>query len=221
MTKYTNVDIIVKKGVLRMSTAGVYVHRLNEEEFYTLLKNRYSENCCSIRAYKYLCDNMNKANGYKRNFSGEDYYVHPQAVAEVLINLVDADDTCVSVALLHDCIEDLDGDVEGVLRGEFGDDITDKILLVTKCKGVDYHIPEKLSEYLMGTLADEDAALVKIADRMNNNSTLTGATDFKKAKKTAETITYFIPLVREAAKKYPHNASFYAIAEEFFGRDID
>ena len=204
-----------------MSTAGRYVHKLNETAFDSLLRNRYGDSSASVRAYKYLCENMNKDHGFVRKFSGEDYYVHPQAVAEILIELIDADDECVSVALLHDCIEDMAGDVEGVMRDMFGDSITDKVLLVTKKKDVDYRIHEELSDYLMGTLAVEDSVLVKIADRMNNNSTLSGASEEKRARKTEETLKYFIPLALGAAEKYPHNSSFYMDAAEFFGKMID
>lgn len=204
-----------------MNTAGRYVHKLNEQEFTELLKKRYTENGYSVRAYKYLCDNMNKEKGFIRKFSGEDYYIHPQAVAEILIELVDADDVCVSVALLHDCIEDMEGDVEGEMRRMFGDGITEKVLMVTKKKDVDYRVPENLREYLMGTLEDEDAVLVKIADRMNNNSTLSGASWEKKIQKTDETVLYFVPLALNAVKKFPRNSAFYGDAAEFFWRQID
>lgn len=204
-----------------MNTAGCFVHKLNREEFIALLKSRYTEDGCSVKAYKYLCEHMNKEKGFVRKFSGEDYYIHPQAVAEILIELVDAGDECVSVALLHDCIEDMEGDVEGELRLLFGDKITEKILLVTKKSDVDYHVPENLQNYLLGTLEDEDAVLVKIADRMNNNSTLSGASWEKKIKKTDETVMYFVPLALEAVKKFPHNSAFYGEAAEFFWRQID
>lgn len=204
-----------------MGTSGRYVHKRNENEFRELLISRYGSECKSLRAYEYLCANMNKDKGYTRKYGGENYYVHPQAVAEILIDIVDADDECVSVALLHDCIEDLEGDVEGEMRRLFGGSITDKTLLVTKKKDVDYHSEEALRSYLMGTLAEEDAVLVKIADRMNNNSTLSGASAEKRARKTAETVEFFIPLAEAAAEKYPRNLAFYKEAIGFFGENID
>ena len=135
--------------------------------------------------------------------------------------MVDANADCVIVALLHDCIEDMEEGTEEEIRNIFGDEITRKILLVTKRPDIDYHVHENLYEYLMNTLTDEDAVLVKIADRMNNNSTLSEATAQKRAKKTMETVNYFAPLAAKARCMYPNNSEFYSNAERFFMLDID
>ena len=204
-----------------MGTANRYLHKLNGAEFRDLLKKRYGDGCLAIKAYDYLCDNMNKENGFIRKFSGEDYFIHPQAVAELLIEKVDATEICTIVALLHDCIEDMEEGTESEIRAIFGDEITRKTLLVTKDNNMDYHIHENLYNYLMKTLESEEAVLVKIADRMNNNSTLSGASESKRAKKTEETVKYFVPLAAKARKVYPHNSDFYTEAENFFMQDID
>ena len=115
----------------------------------------------------------------------------------------------------------MEGDVEGEIRHIFGNEITQKVLLVTKKHDVDYRNADNLSNYLSGTLVCEDAVLVKIADRMNNNSTLSMASKRKRAEKTEETVNFFVPLALGAAEKYPHNSVFYKTAAEFFKREID
>ena len=203
-----------------MNTAGKYVNKLTTDGFSKLITARYGKDSLVIKAFEYLCANMNKEKGFIRKFSGEDYFIHPQAVAEILIDMVDANADCVIVALLHDCIEDMEEGTEEEIRNIFGDEITRKILLVTKRPDIDYHVHENLYEYLMNTLTDEDAVLVKIADRMNNNSTYSGASLKKKQKKTEETRTFFVPLAESAEKTYPHNEEFYKIAKTFFEMDI-
>ena len=204
-----------------MGTANRYLHKLSCAEFRALLKKRYGDDCLAIKAYDYLCDNMNKEKGFIRKFSGEDYFIHPQAVAELLIEKVDATEICTIIALLHDCIEDMEEGTESEIRDIFGDEITYKTLLVTKKNDMDYHIQENLYSYLMKTLEAEEAVLVKLADRMNNNSTLSSASESKRKKKTEETVKYFVPLAQEARKAYPHNSDFYTEAENFFMQDID
>ena len=204
-----------------MGTANRYLHKLNGAEFRNLLASRYGDGCLAITAYEYLCYNMNKEKGFIRKFSGEDYFIHPQAVADILIEKVDATEICTIVALLHDCIEDMEEGTETEIRAIFGDEITEKTLLVTKNDDIDYHIHENLCSYLMITLEAEESVLVKIADRMNNNSTLSSASEKKRAEKTAETVRYFAPLAAEARRVYPHNIEFYTEAENFFMQDID
>ena len=212
-----------KGRVMKMTsngTSGVYIHKHDEKGFCAELRKAYGENSVAERAYVYLCAHMNKENGYVRKFSGEDYYIHPQAVAELLMEKTQADAVRVAVALLHDCIEDLPEGADAEITAEFGEEIAHKVRLVSKLPDVDYHVKENMDKYLSAILTDEDATLVKIGDRMNNNSTLSCAKPEKKAQKTEETRKYFLPLAEAGKNLFPTNTEFYAEAAEFFARDI-
>ncbi|MBR2460311.1 MAG: HD domain-containing protein [Clostridia bacterium] len=202
-------------------TAGKYVHKYEKAGFYRVLREAYGENSVAEKAYTYLCDHMNKENGFIRKFSGEDYFIHPQAVAELLMNKTGADEVRVAVALLHDCIEDLPEGTDGEIMALFGPEITHKVRLLTKNWELDYDDQNNMCAYLSDILTDEDATLVKIGDRMNNNSTLSSAKPEKRADKTEETRRYFVPLAEKAMLKFPENAEFYREAAVFFALDID
>ena len=205
---------------MKDSTAGAYLHKLEKAEFYRVIREKYGVDSLAERAYGYLCRTMNRENGYVRKFSGEDYYIHPQAVAELLMERTAADDVRVAVALLHDCIEDLPEGTDTEIVELFGDTVAHKVRLVSKLPDVDYHVKENMEKYLSDILTDEDATLVKIGDRMNNNSTLSCAKQEKKVQKTEETRQYFIPLAEAGKKLFPANAEFYDEAAEFFSLDI-
>ena len=61
---------------------------------------------------------------------------------------------------------------------------------------------------------------LKVADRMNNNSTMANRDEDKKAAKTDETKALYVPLAEGAAKNDPKNAAFYTTAVKFFKQDI-
>ena len=63
--------------------------------------------------------------------------------------------------------------------------------------------------------------MIKIADRINNNSTMDNRTEADKAEKTKETKTYYKQLVYCAMPKDNPNRKFYRMAEDFFEQDIE
>ena len=73
--------------------------------------------------------------GQLRN-SGEEYIIHPIAVATILAELNMDDDTIIA-GLLHDVLEDTDVTYEQMTE-EFGEDVTKLVDGVTKLKKIKY-----------------------------------------------------------------------------------
>lgn len=193
--------------------------KIGKSEFARLLEKRFGADSKTLQALDYVTKTMNRENGYTR-YGGEDYYVHPIAVAKILMEHTDADGDTVAAALLHDCIEDLPFCTYDVIADMFGDKIAHSVELLSKKEDVDYRDGRAMKEYLGAISEEKCATLVKIADRMNNNSTMENYTDERKASKTDETRAFFLPLAEKAAKTDRNNASFYELALKFFAQDV-
>ena len=74
--------------------------------------------------------------------------------------------------------------------------------------------------YLEDISKNISATKIKIADRMNNNSTLNVCTKEKKQYKTVETQKYYLPFARKASDKDRENIEFYEKAAKFFEQEI-
>jgi (p)ppGpp synthase/HD superfamily hydrolase len=113
------------------------------------------------------------------------------------------------------------------LKADFGDKVAETVKLVTKGYDkngapINYKEDANMDAYLKNISDAESAsaAKIKIADRMNNNSTLTVCTDEKKQSKTLETHTYYLPFARKVSDKDRKNVSFYEKAAKFFEQEI-
>ncbi|MGN0760914.1 MAG: HD domain-containing protein, partial [Christensenellales bacterium] len=90
-----------------------------EGQFLTKIRENYSEaNYSKIEKAYYFAKVAHS--GQKRQ-SGEDYFIHPSAVAEILVDLGLDTDTIIA-ALLHDVIEDTEHSAEEIDQ-EFGHDV--------------------------------------------------------------------------------------------------
>ena len=142
--------------------------------------------------------------GQERN-DGSPYYVHPVKVATHLasLNLFENDlymlDILLAVAILHDIIEDTKVTRE-ILEKEFNKDIAISVELLSKIKTKMFS-DETYYENIKANLI---AALVKIADRCNNVSTMAGVfTKERLNKYVIETNDLVIPLIRYIRDYYP------------------
>ena len=66
-------------------------------------------------------DFAKKAHANQKRASGEEYFTHPCAVAQILVDL-GLDSATIAAAFLHDVIEDTPVS-EGDIKKEFGDDL--------------------------------------------------------------------------------------------------
>ena len=130
--------------------------------------------------------------------SGEPYYTHPVAVADILADMK-MDTTTLVTAILHDTLEDTEATYEE-LSAKFGKDVADLVNGVSKLTKIESQTvegkqAENFRKLLVAMSEDIRVLLVKLSDRLHNMRTL-GA--FKKPEKqrriARETIEIYAPL---------------------------
>ncbi len=169
----------------------------------------------TMRAYDYVVGTMTCKNGYCRK-DGEDYYFHCLNVANILLDAGKYDENIMSTALLHDCVEDIEGcstkDIERMTNAS----VAHSVDLLTKKKDINYKNDDNMSLYLQNILGDRVATLVKIADRLHNMSTLSHYSEGEVAKKKEDTKRQFIPFITSAMDRYPMDNAFFEQALFYF-----
>ena len=131
--------------------------------------------------------------------SGEPYFTHPVAVANILIDMRLDEDTIIT-ALLHDTVEDCDVTLSA-LDQQFGGDVPTLVDGVTKLSRIAIQsLPssaqaENFRKLLMAMSEDVRVLLVKLADRTHNMRTLSFIKKPDKQQRIArETMDIFAPL---------------------------
>ncbi|MBM3579827.1 MAG: bifunctional (p)ppGpp synthetase/guanosine-3',5'-bis(diphosphate) 3'-pyrophosphohydrolase [Alphaproteobacteria bacterium] len=146
------------------------------------------------RAYFFARD----AHGNQKRHSGDPYFSHPVAVAEILIKLK-LDQESIVTALLHDVAEDTEVTLEEIEK-EFGEEVARLVDGVTKLGRIEsVPVNERLAEnFRKLTLAmseDIRVLLVKLADRLHNMRTLFYVpSQEKKIKKARESLDIYAQL---------------------------
>ena len=138
--------------------------------------------------------------GYKRK-SQEPFISHPIRVANALVSLGVEDEEILTIAILHDIIEDTKLEKEDLLK-DFNESVVESIELLTKKENVD------LDEYYKNIFFNPKACVVKIADRCHNISTMYFFNEDKMINYIKETEKYIIPLCSEVSNNYPHLSNY-------------
>ena len=142
------------------------------------LKNKmaeqYSSEICENVLFKAIDYATVAHEGQKRN-SGEEYIIHPLLVAEILTDY-GLDECTVAAALLHDVLEDTDK-TEKDLLADFGQEVTDLVIGVTKLDKINYvskeqEQAENFRKMLIAMAKDIRVLLIKLADRLHNMRSL-------------------------------------------------
>lgn len=171
----------------------------------------------AIFALEIVINEMCAEKGYKR-YNGAHYYYHLVDVTQILINMRikdNKDENLLVASILHDIVEDVPGYTIEKIAEMFNQRVADIVRKLTKEKNVDYTKPENLKKYLRIILEDEDAALIKTADRMNNFATLRYAPFKKKKRQADETEIHFIPFFKEARTIYYKHSAFFFSAKTY------
>ncbi|HEY0514386.1 MAG TPA: bifunctional (p)ppGpp synthetase/guanosine-3',5'-bis(diphosphate) 3'-pyrophosphohydrolase [Thermoanaerobaculia bacterium] len=129
--------------------------------------------------------------------SGEPYMVHPLNVAYLLADL-NFDQTCVTVGLLHDVLEDTLTTRE-VLEQEFGAEITGLVDGVTKIGRHEYvrrdeAQAETFRKMILASAKDIRVIVVKLADRLHNMQTLEHMPVESRRRISRETLEIYAPI---------------------------
>jgi GTP pyrophosphokinase len=139
-----------------------------------------------------------KYHGSQMRKSGDPYYYHPIAVAEIVADLK-LDVGSVVTALLHDTVEDTEATLE-LIEKEFGREIAYIVDGVTKLDKIQFKTEsekqaENFRKFLMAISDDIRVLLVKLADRLHNMRTLHFIDKPEKRKRIAnETMEIYAPL---------------------------
>jgi len=140
--------------------------------------------------------------GQKR-VSGEPYYLHALAVAEIL-NDLKLDYETLAAAMLHDVVEDTEVTLDDI-RVRFGDVIARLVDGVTKMERIgefqeaalgsqDHNQAESLRKLLLAMAEDVRVVLIKLADRLHNMRTLKYLDESRQRRIAQETMDIYAPL---------------------------
>ena len=141
-----------------------------------------------------------EAHGSQKRHSGDTYFSHPIAVAEIIADLK-LDDQSIITALLHDVVEDTDLTLDDINEA-FGDEVSRLVDGVTKLGKIDVvnineneRLAENFRKLAMAMSQDIRVLLVKLADRLHNMRTLHFVpSKEKRIKKASESLEIYAPL---------------------------
>jgi len=121
--------------------------------------------------------------------SGEPYFNHPLAAAEIL-NSWHLDDATIAAALLHDTVEDT-GIPLATIKAQFGEDVAFLVDGVTKLGHIKYrgaqNKAENLRKMVLALSQDLRVIFIKLADRLHNMQTLQALPPAKQKRIAMET----------------------------------
>ncbi|MBQ3572488.1 MAG: bifunctional (p)ppGpp synthetase/guanosine-3',5'-bis(diphosphate) 3'-pyrophosphohydrolase [Clostridia bacterium] len=146
-----------------------------------------------VKAYYYARD----AHKGQKRASGEEYFTHPCAVAEILISL-GMDYTTVASAFLHDVIEDTPA-TEDDIRREFGEEILTLVNGVTKLDKIEFKSQEEeqaenFKKIFVSMAKDIRVIIIKLADRLHNMRSLNFLSKERQLRMARETLEIYAPL---------------------------
>ncbi|MDX2458003.1 MAG: GTP diphosphokinase [Gammaproteobacteria bacterium] len=153
---------------------------------------------------KKAADWASTAHHDQQRASGEPYYSHVLAVAEILKSL-NLDYETLAAAMLHDVVEDTAVTLDDV-RSEFGTVIAHLVDGVTKMERIGEFQPldqegnqghaqvESLRKLLLAMADDVRVVLIKLADRLHNMRTLQHLEGERQRRIAQETLDIYAPL---------------------------
>lgn len=158
-----------------------------------------------ISAYEFAA----KAHEGQKRSSGQDYIIHPLAVAYILLELgMDTDTIC--AALLHDVVEDTPATLDD-LKKRFGQDVAMLVDGVTKLSKIpifsrEEQQAENIRKILLAMSQDIRVMIIKLCDRLHNMRTLKYRPLDKQRNTALETMNIYAPIA--------HRLGIMAIKEE-------
>ncbi len=175
----------------------------------SIADNRSYEDLQVIRR---ACDYAKHAHEGQMRASGEPYFLHPLAVANILADMR-LDYETIAAALLHDVAEDTDRTLADI-EAEFGNTIAKLVDGVTKMEYIDQirdQLPaadeqtkkqkqkqkaksETFRKMMLAMVEDIRVVLIKLADRIHNSRTLSHVREEKRKRIAKETLDIYAPL---------------------------
>ncbi len=159
------------------------------------IKSIYSEKEAEFltKAYYFA---KNAHSGQKRA-SGEEYFTHPCAVAQILIDLR-MDSNTIAAAFLHDVLEDTPVTQQDI-KNEFGDEVLELVEGVTKLDKIEFKSQEEeqaenFKKIFVSMAKDIRVVIIKLADRLHNMRSLNFLSKERQLKMARETLDIYAPL---------------------------
>ena len=159
------------------------------------IKSIYSEKEAEFltKAYYFA---KNAHTGQKRA-SGEEYFTHPCAVAQILIDLR-MDSNTIAAAFLHDVLEDTPVTQQDI-KNEFGDEVLELVEGVTKLDKIEFKSQEEeqaenFKKIFVSMAKDIRVVIIKLADRLHNMRSLNFLSKERQLKMARETLDIYAPL---------------------------
>ncbi len=164
-------------------------------EILTRLENTYNGKDYALLKHAY--DYARKAHVNQKRASGEEYFIHPCTVAGILIDL-GLDAATVAAAFLHDVIEDTPVS-EGDIRKEFGDEVLELVVGVTKLDKIQFTSKEEeqaenFRKIFVAMAKDIRVIIIKLADRLHNMRSLNFLSIERQQRMARETLEIYAPL---------------------------
>lgn len=145
------------------------------------------------KAYYFAKD----AHNNQKRASGEEYFTHPCAVADILIGL-SMDSNTIAAALLHDVLEDTPVNAHDITK-EFGEEVLELVEGVTKLDKIEFksHEEEQAENFkkiFVSMAKDIRVIIIKLADRLHNMRSLNFLSHERQLRMAKETLEIFAPL---------------------------
>ncbi len=152
-----------------------------------------------LKKIKHALEIIKCYHGLEKRKSGEPFYLHPIAVAKIVLSYNQDEETIIA-ALLHDTVEDTTMLLENI-EMLFGKSVTNLVDGLT-------HLESKKEMFTKVNLAkhenfstllevqDKRVLYIKLADRLHNMRTLGVKSYASQHKKADETLKFFVPLAK-------------------------
>jgi len=158
----------------------------------------------NMERVKHAIECIKKYHALTNRLSGEPYYLHPIAVAKIVMDY-DCSEDIIIAALLHDTIEDScltsDG-IEMLFNKKVAVIVTD--LTNIECnRGSCYRLKLSSVDNILQLLAvrDKRSLYIKIADRLHNLRTISHKDIESQLRKAEESILFYVPLAEQLEMK--------------------
>ncbi len=158
-----------------------------------------------IKAYNFA----KKAHKGQIRRSGEDFLIHPTAVAEILIEWNVAASMIIG-AMLHDCVEDSYITIERIEK-EFGQEVALYVFALTK----DFFQGKILKKNISFLTEEPNILVIKLADRLHNLRTMENMPPATRKIKAGGTLSIYVPIAR-ALKMYKVAEELKTLAEKYY-----
>lgn len=150
-----------------------------------------------------------ESHGDQKRVSGEPYFMHPLAVAKIVIGL-GMDSESIAASFLHDVIEDTEATFEDI-ENEFGKSVAELVDGVTKLGKIPLASKESVQaenirKMFIAMSHDIRVIIIKLADRLHNMRTIDAMPLYKQRDKSYETVEIFAPIA--------HRLGIRALKEE-------